>query len=175
MAAKKVPVPWRIKMSNFNEKVRLALDCIPDPRAQPSTVGHMGRPSTGTLVLLVGLGDILFVPVLFTRQLSDIGSAGVFASVKFSERAGEPAAAVWFAAKGVLLVMVGQLARRHERLTGTLPSAPGWLLAALGAAGVGVAPISGFWVYTALGALWISDSRDRARNDSATEPDHPAT
>jgi hypothetical protein len=77
----------------------------------------------------------------------------------FDERAGEEAAALWFAAKGVMLVMVGQLARAHERLAGTLPAAPGWLLVALGGMGAIVAPISGFWVYIALGALWVSDSR----------------
>jgi hypothetical protein len=33
------------------------------------------------------------------------------------------------------------------------------VLLALGAAGGGIAPISGFWVYLALGSLWVSDSR----------------
>lgn len=54
---------------------------------------------------------------------------------------------------------MGQLARAPERLAGTLPSAPGWVLAAVGAVGAIVAPISGFWVYIAPGALWVSDSR----------------
>ena len=119
----------------------------------------MRRPTTGTLVLLVGLGDILFTVILFASQLADIGSAGVLGAVMFDERAGEKAAALWFAVKGVMLVMVGQLARAHERLAGTLPAAPGWLLIALGGIGAVVAPISGFWVYIALGTLWVSESR----------------
>jgi hypothetical protein len=33
------------------------------------------------------------------------------------------------------------------------------MLIALGATGGVVAPIPGFWVYLALGLLWVSDSR----------------
>jgi hypothetical protein len=110
-------------------------------------------------VLLTGLGDTLFVPVLYGRQLKDIGSAGVLGTVMFDERASPNAAALWFVSKGALLVALGQFARAHQRLTGTLPATPGWTLIALGAAGGVVAPISGFWVYIALGSLWVSDSR----------------
>jgi hypothetical protein len=119
----------------------------------------MRRPTTGTLVLLTGLGDMLFVPVLFREQLAEIRSAGVRGTVMFDERAGPKAAALWFASKGALLVALGQFARAHQRITGTLPATPGWVLLALGAAGGGIAPISGFWVYLALGSLWVSDSR----------------
>jgi hypothetical protein len=119
----------------------------------------MRRPTTGTLVLLTGLGDLLFVPALFREQLADIGRAKVLRAVTFDERASPKAAAVWFASKGALLVALGQFARAHERLTGTLPATPGWGLIALGAAGGVIAPISGFWVYMALGSLWVSDSR----------------
>ena len=117
------------------------------------------RPTTGTLVLVTGLGDVLLVPVLFRRQLADIGSAKVLGTVMFDQRASPSAAALWFASKGALLVALGQFARAHERLTGTLPAAPGWVLVGLGAAGGIVAPISGFWSYIALGSLWVSDSR----------------
>jgi Family of unknown function (DUF6463) len=110
-------------------------------------------------VLLTGLGDMLFVPVLFRRQLDDIGSAGVLGTVMFDERASPNAAALWFASKGAMLAALGQFARAHQRLTGTLPAAPGWALLALGAAGGIVAPVSGFWVYIVLGSLWVSDSR----------------
>jgi hypothetical protein len=71
-------------------------------------------------VLLTGLGDMLFVPVLFREQVADIGSARVLATVMFDERAGPKAAALWFASKGALLVALGQFARAHQRLTGTL-------------------------------------------------------
>ena len=110
-------------------------------------------------MLLVGLGDIFLTFVLFAGQVADIGSAGVLGAVMFDERAGGEAAAVWFAMKGGMLVIVGQLARTHERLVGTLPAAPGWVLVVLGGIGAVVAPISGFWVYIALGALWVHDSR----------------
>jgi len=113
-------------------------------------------------VLLIGLGDILFVPVLFSQQLADIGSGGVLGAVMFDERAGPKAAALWFASKGALLVALGQFARTHQRQTGRLPAAPGWLLITLGAIGGILAPISGSWVYIALGALWVSDSRTAA-------------
>lgn len=92
----------------------------------------MRRPTTGTLVLLIGLGDVFLAGVLFAGQLADIASAGVLGAVMFDERAGEEAAAVWFGAKGVLLVMVGQLAREREQLEGPLPAGPGWLLATSG-------------------------------------------
>lgn len=77
----------------------------------------------------------------------------------FDERASPKAAALWFASKGTLLVALGQFARAHQRLTGTLPAAPGWALVALGAGGAMIAPISGFWVYVALGSVWVADSR----------------
>ena len=114
----------------------------------------MRRPTTGTLVLLTGLGDMLFVPVLFRGQLADIGSAGVLGTVMFDKHASPKAAALWFASKGALLVGLGQFARAHQRLTGTLPATPGSVVIAFGAAGGVIAPISGFWTYVALGSLW---------------------
>jgi hypothetical protein len=83
-------------------------------------------------VFLTGLGDMLFVPVLFRRQLADMGSAGVLGTVMLDERASPSAAALWFASKGALLVALGQFARAHQRQGGTLPPAPGWVLIALG-------------------------------------------
>ena len=120
---------------------------------------YMRRPTTGTLVVLTGLGDMAFVPVLFGEELAEMRSRGVLGTVMFDERASPKAAALWFASKGALLVALGQFARGHQRLTGTLPATPGWVLVALGAVGVITAPISGFWVYVGLGALWVSDSR----------------
>jgi hypothetical protein len=119
----------------------------------------MRRPTTGTLVLFVGLGDLLFTVVLFAAQLADIGKNGVFGVVMFDERAGANAAALWFAMKRGMLVVVGLTARAYERVGRALPPAPGWALAALGVAGAIVAPISGFWAYIALGALWVHDAR----------------
>ena len=119
----------------------------------------MRRPTTGTLVLLVGLGDLLFTAFLFGAELADIGADGVFGAVGFADRAGREAAAVWFGMKGGMLVVVGLTARAYEKLGRALPPAPGWVLAALGVAGAIVAPISGFWVYILLGALWVYDSR----------------
>lgn len=114
--------------------------------------------ATGLLVLLVGVGHILLAALLFADQLADIASAGVVAALAFDERASEEAAAVWFTVNGALLVMVGQLARVHQRVGGTLPASPGWLLLGLGVLGALVAPVSGFWAYIALGVLWVSDS-----------------
>jgi pheromone shutdown protein TraB len=94
---------------------------------------------TGTLALVVGVGHVILTLLLFPTQLADMVSAGVVASVRFNERAGEQAAAVWFAVNGVLLMIVGLLARVHQE-TSRLPASPGWLLAVLG-------------------ALWIFDSR----------------
>jgi hypothetical protein len=126
----------------------------------------MKRPTTGTFVLLVGLADVALSSVLFTDELAHIGSAGVFGTVMFDERAGPEAAAVWFAAKGVILIMAGQLARGYEKLGRKLPAGPGWLLAALGAVGAIIAPVSGFWIYLALGALWLFDSPTEVRQHS---------
>jgi hypothetical protein len=119
----------------------------------------MRRPTTPELVLVVGLGDLLFTAVLFATQLAEIGADGVFGAVAFDERAGGGAAALWFAMKGGMLIVVGLVARAYEKLAGTLPQAPGWVLAALGVAGAIVAPVSGFWVYIALGAVWVYDAR----------------
>ena len=113
---------------------------------------------TGTLALVIGVGHVILTLLLFPTQLAHMVSAEVVASVRFNERAGEQAAVVWFAVNGVLLVVVGLLARVHQK-TSRLPASPGWLLASLGVVGALVAPVSGFWVYIVLGALWISDSR----------------
>jgi hypothetical protein len=120
----------------------------------------MKHPSTGTLVLVTGCADVLFTPVLFKEQLAAMRSGKVAGTVMFDERASPKAAALWFASKGALLVGLGQLAQAHQRKMGTLPATPGWVLIALGAVGGTVAPISGFWVYVALGSVWVSDSRN---------------
>jgi len=119
----------------------------------------MRRPIVGMLVLIVGVIDVALSAVLFADQLTGIAKAGFVGAVMFGERAGPEAAALWFAVKGVLLVIVGVLARGYERLGRSLPRGPGWLLAALGLIGGLVAPVSGFWVYLVLGVLWIVESR----------------
>jgi hypothetical protein len=110
-------------------------------------------------VLVIGVGHVLLAVFLFAGPLADIVSAGLIAAVPFNERASEVGAAVWFTVNGVLLVMLGQLARAYQRRAGRLPASPGWLFIGLGVAGATVAPVSGFWVYVALGGLWLSDSR----------------
>ncbi len=109
--------------------------------------------------MLVGLADVALSAILFADQLAEIGAAGVVGTVMFDQRAGPEAAGVWFAAKGVILVMVGQLARGYEKEDRPLPVGPGWLLAGLGLVGGIIAPISGFWIYLALGGLWLLDAR----------------
>jgi hypothetical protein len=116
---------------------------------------------TGPLVLIVGVGHLFLAVLLFAEPLADIASEGVAAAIPFDERASEEGAAVWFTVNGVLLVMLGQLARVHRRLGGALPASPGWLFIGLGAVGAVVAPVSGFWVYIVLGALWVADSRSQ--------------
>jgi hypothetical protein len=120
-------------------------------------------------VLLVGLADVALSAILFADQLADIGAAGVVGTVMFDERAGPAAAALWFASKGIILVMVGQLARGYEKLDRALPMVPGWLLAGLGLVGGIIAPISGFWIYLALGALWLFESGRVRRQRSAVD------
>jgi len=112
---------------------------------------------TGLLVLLVGLGHLVLVVLLFAGPIGDIVSDGVIAAVPFDERASSEAAAVWFTVNGVLLIMLGQVARAVQAGGSSLPPSPGWVLIGLGVAGAAVAPISGFYVYVALGALWVSD------------------
>jgi hypothetical protein len=114
---------------------------------------------TGLLVLGVGLGHVVLAVLLFADPIGDIISAGVIAAVLFDERASAEAAAVWFTVNGVLLIMLGQLARAFQARGDSLPPSPGWLFIGLGVAGAAVAPISGFYVYVALGALWVSDSK----------------
>ena len=121
-----------------------------------------GAGVTGLLVLLVGVGHVLLAGLLFADQFASITSAGVLGSIPFAERASDEAAAIWFTVNGVLLVVLGQLARVDQRLGRTLPASPGWLLIGLGAIGAAVAPISGFYVYVVLGSLWVSDSRAQA-------------
>ena len=105
------------------------------------------------------LSILLLAGLLFADPLGDIASSGLIAAVPFDARASEEGAALWFIVNGVLLVMLGQLARVHQLHTGRLPASPGWLLAGLGLGGAVVAPVSGFWVYLALGTLWITNSR----------------
>ena len=57
----------------------------------------------------------------------------------------EREAALWFLMCGVSLVLMGSLARRTKRQTGTLPSMVGPALLGIGTAGVTLMPRSGFW------------------------------
>jgi hypothetical protein len=110
-------------------------------------------------VLVVGVGHVFLAGLLFADPFAHIASSGLLAAVPFHARATEQGAALWFIVNGVLLIMLGQLARVHQLQAGRLPAPPGWLLAGLGLGGAVVAPVSGFWVYLALGTLWITDSR----------------
>ena len=66
-------------------------------------------PDNGTLAVLTGLGDMLFVHIPFRAQLDEIGSAGVLGTVMSDERAGPKTSALWFASKSALLVALGNL------------------------------------------------------------------
>ena len=59
--------------------------------------------------------------------------------------------------QGALLVALGQFARAHQRLSGTLPATPGWVPVAAVATGAMIAPASGLWVYHALGSPRVSE------------------
>jgi Family of unknown function (DUF6463) len=132
-----------------------------EPPGNSSAAGRLRRAArlTGPLVLVVGVGHVFLAGLLFADQLGDIASSGLIAAVPFDARASEEGAALWFTVNGVLLIMLGQLARSHHLHAGRLPTSPGWLLVGLGLCGAVVAPVSGFWVYLALGTLWITDSR----------------
>ena len=102
----------------------------------------------GPLLMATGVLDILYVFVFHYRQLAAIAGDGFFNAVEpdVAYATFDREMAFWHLTFGLMAVILGALIRWTQARTGTLPAFLGWSLLALGAAGVVLMPVSGFWV-----------------------------
>ncbi len=124
------------------------------------TVGTSAAPSgavtgrrgglTGTLLLAVAMLHFAAGIFLFHSELAGIAADGFLNAVDPYPDRPYP---FWFMMAGVMLTLLGILARWAERRIGILPSSLGWSLMAMGAAGALIMPISGFWLFIPIGLL----------------------
>lgn len=116
--------------------------------------------------LLVGIGAFhCAIGVLLSWDvLSQWHQAGWWYSV---ERGGamhmDRFAALWFQVSGVSWIVMGWLMQQWLTRLGALPAAVGWALLLMGALVAYVLPMSGAWLFVALGLLLIGAPARKAR------------
>lgn len=119
------------------------------------------RRLCGPLLMATGVLDLLYVLVFHYRQLSAIAGDGFFNAVDpdvaFSTFDRETA--FWHVMFGATAVILGGLVHWSQAGAGTLPAFLGWSLLVLGAIGVILMPISGFWVVLPQAVLMIAVAR----------------
>ena len=116
--------------------------------------------ATGGLHLLVGL-------FFYAGPLAAIARDGFYNAVtpNLVVPAFDRDAAFWFMLFGVMLLILGALMRWVQGRLGTLPAFLGWSLLALGAVGVVLMPLSGFWLVLPQAVLVLAVAR-RGRSHS---------
>jgi hypothetical protein len=116
----------------------------------------------GIVLFCVGLLHIALALYWFWPCWRAMAADGLMAS---AEKSGDPhrALAFWFLFLGVQLLPLGHLcwwvAARQKT---ALPSLVGWWLLVQGLAGAFFVPVSGFWLFAALG-LWVLIQRQLTR------------
>jgi hypothetical protein len=106
------------------------------------------RRFVGLLLMATGVLDLLANLVIYPGPLAAVARDGFFNAVEpdvaFSTFDRE--AAIWHVMFGVMFVVLGALVHWTQARTGTLPAFLGWLVLALGMAGVILMPLSGSWL-----------------------------
>jgi len=115
--------------------------------------------AVGTLHLLAG-------PVFYPQPLAAIVQDGFFNAVNLNPAQFDREAAFWWTEFGVMLLLLGGLVHWAQAKTGTLPAFLGWSLMAIGAVGVILMPISGFWLVFPQAVLVFAVAR-RGRSRAA--------
>lgn len=104
----------------------------------------------GRWLIGVSILHTLFAAVAFGPVLSLVVERGVFNTAgDFNIAGADPqvGVVVWFVLFGVLLFVTGLAVSALERVSpDPLPKSLGWSLLALGALGVILMPVSGFWL-----------------------------
>lgn len=125
------------------------------------------RRFSGHVLIAVGIVHNIVGIVGYSRPLADIGRGGVFnAVVPHFDRD----AAFWFLMSGVLIFILGQLARWSQQRTGILPAFLGWELLAVAVVLAILMPVSGWpLVVTCSGLLLAASRGDGAKPALSTE------
>ncbi|MCP3139144.1 DUF6463 family protein [Pyxidicoccus xibeiensis] len=116
------------------------------------------RVTTGTLLMVIGALHQAVGLVLFREPLLEMVRAGVFDTV--GEDTSPRAAAFWFLATGLFMILAGALCRWVERAVGRPPPAGfAWGLLGLGLFFVVPMPDTGGWTLFPLGVLALFRAR----------------
>ena len=99
----------------------------------------------GRWLIGISIFHTIVAGVIFGKDLVSVARQGAFHTIGSNPAAG---AAIWFLLFGVLLFVYGLALDVLEKASSPhpLPKAIGWSLLALGAAGVMIMPVSGFWL-----------------------------
>lgn len=116
--------------------------------------------ATGIVHVALGLG-------LWARPIADTVRDGVVNAV---DPIPERQAWFWYTLTGWGLIVLGQVAGASERREGAPPRALGWHLLGMGAVGVLLMPVSGFWIVLPQGVLALVLSRRAGRGANEGTP-----
>lgn len=122
--------------------------------------------AVGIVLFCIGLLHVGLALHWFWPSWRAMALDGLMAS---AEAPGEPvrALAFWFLFLGLLMLPLGHLCWWiAARQRAALPSLVGWWLLLLGLGGAFFVPVSGFWLFVAIG-LWVLLQRRLARRAAA--------
>ncbi len=129
------------------------------------------RRLCGPLLMATGVLDILYVLIFHLRQIAAIAGDGfvnaVEPNVSFSTLDRE--VAFWHFTFGATVLILGALIHWAQNRTWTLPAFLGWAVLAIGAGGVILMPVSGFWIVLPQGVLMILAARQAPSPAAAQE------
>lgn len=130
------------------------------------------RRLCGPLLMATGVLDLLYVFLFHSRQLAAIAGDGFFGAVELDPAQFDRETAFWHLMFGLMALILGGLVHWAQAGTGRLPAFLGWSLLALGAAGVILMPVSGFWVVLPQAVMMIVVARRESSRLTVSEPEH---
>ena len=117
------------------------------------------RVLSGPLLMAVGGLDLLYVLVVYSRQLAAIFRDGFFDAVEIGPAHLDREVAFWHLTCGLTFLLLGGLVLWTQARMGALPAFLGWSLLALGFFGAVLVPVSGFWAFPPLAVLMLLTAR----------------
>lgn len=109
----------------------------------------MTRRISGLILIAIGAVHLAAIALFYRRPFIDIVAEGGFDAVDPASSGPmfDREAAYWYLFAGLGFVLLGVLVTWVERHLGAPPAVLGWLLLGVGALGVFLVPVSGFWLF----------------------------